>query len=176
MLPIPSDHSLYLTKIVQLQLSRVLLVKICPRGVITCTGTLQEVTAGSCAFKVCEQVQNNTFIADSSNHSLYLVKIVEIQQSWSKLRTEPASKRVPVKHVSPAFGSHTRMLSLKTPSRSRSETQSHLSTQHQAPRQRSSRASGRRQACDMERNSTSVFNALVESCYYHQDRGGWREA
>ena len=66
MLPIPFDHSLYLIKTVQLQLSSVLLAKICPRGVITCTGGLQEVTTGSCPFKVCEYVQNNTLIADSS--------------------------------------------------------------------------------------------------------------
>ena len=32
-LPIPFDHSLYLIEIVQLQLSSVLLAKICPRGV-----------------------------------------------------------------------------------------------------------------------------------------------
>ena len=51
MLPIPFDHSLYL-KIVQLQLSSVLLAKICPRGVITCTRGLQEVTTGSCPCKV----------------------------------------------------------------------------------------------------------------------------
>ena len=54
------------------------------------------------------------------------------------------------------------MLSLKTLSRSRSETQSHLSTQHatetqthlptqhRAPRQQSARASEGRQACDMD--------------------------
>ena len=52
MLPIPFDHSLFLIKIVQLQLSSVLLAKICAREVITCTGGLQEVTTGSCPFKV----------------------------------------------------------------------------------------------------------------------------
>ena len=80
MLPIPFDHSLLPDKAVQFQQSSVLLAKICPRGVITCTRSLQEVTTGSCRFKVGEQVQNNTLIADSSNHSLY-PKIVEIRLS-----------------------------------------------------------------------------------------------
>ena len=38
-----------------------LLTKNGPRGVIICTTNSPKVTTGSCSFKVCEQVQNNTF-------------------------------------------------------------------------------------------------------------------
>ena len=75
---------------------------------VCCSGGLQEVTTGSCPLKVGEQVLNETLIADSSNHSLYLVKISEIQLSWEKLRTEPASERHETNdlHVSIATSHH----------------------------------------------------------------------
>ena len=73
MLPIPFDHSLCL--------------KNCSTPAIVSSACqkiahveLSLATTGSCRFKVGEQVQNNTLIADSSNQSLYL-KIVEIQLS-----------------------------------------------------------------------------------------------
>ena len=49
--------------------------------------------------------------------------------------------------------------SIKTLSRSRSETQSHLSTQHREPRQKSARASERRQACEM--NETPLRSSVL---------------
>ena len=83
MLPIPFDHSLYLKNCS----TPAIVSSACQFAHVELSlaqGSLQEVTTGSCRYKDGEQVQNNTLIADSSNHSLHLMKIVEIQLSRGK--------------------------------------------------------------------------------------------
>ena len=82
-----------------------------------------KLNTGSCPFEVWELVQNNTLIADSSQHSLYLVKCVENQpilsetsegtSCWPECNErcarqypcEPPRKIVLVRHRSRSFGS-----------------------------------------------------------------------
>ena len=159
-----------------------------------CTKGSTKVTTRSYPFWSLRIGRENNTLPIPFDHSLYLMKIVQLQLSWGKQATATYPSVTNDLNVSIATSLHenaifrvlTHMLLLRTLSRSRSlhplsrslsvarshtqaftlivdtetqshlstehatETQTHLSTQHRTPRQQSARASERRQACDMD--------------------------